>query len=319
MAVERLEEARRAVPGLALVGLAASLWGTGGPAAKQLFLISALDPIEVGFYRLAISAPALLAAALVLSRRSIRGTARGHLPVILALSLATALYQLFYYIGVAKAGITVATLITICMAPPIVGVCSGWLLKEGVSRRTKLAMAVTLAGTGLLIGWPADGALGGDGLLLGAGMALCAAASYSGMVLTSRRLAQHYDAFQLIVIGFGGGALLLLPVVAAQGFARPDSPQIVGLILFLGLVPTAVAYVFFFTGMRRAPATASSIVSLMEPLVASILGILVFHEAIGATGTIGAVLMVAGMLTLRERPAGKAACVPAADPGGPRQ
>ncbi|MDA8247786.1 MAG: EamA family transporter [Rhodospirillales bacterium] len=305
MAFETVEEAKRIAPRLALIGLAASLWGTGGPAAKQLFLISPLDPIEVGFYRLVISVPVLLAAALLLNHRSLLNGMRGHTWLIGGLSLATALYQVFYYAAVANAGVSVATLITICMAPPIVGVCSSLLLKEPVERRTKLAMVIALAGTVLLIGWPAKGALPTERLFLGAATALCAAASYSGMILTSQRLAQHFDAYQLIVIGFGGGALLLFPMALLQGFAYPNSIKIVSLILFLGLIPTALAYVFFFTGMQRVPATPASIVSLMEPLVATGLGVIIFHERIGVAGSIGAVLMIAGMLTLRDRPAAR--------------
>jgi DME family drug/metabolite transporter len=303
MANEHAADGRRVASSLALVGLAAALWGTGGPVAKQLFLISALDPIEVGFYRIGISAPVLFAAALLTGRRGILAAARGsHLGLIAALSLATALYQVFYYVAVANAGVTIATLITICAAPPVVGVLSGVLLGERVARRTKLAMAITIAGTALLIGWPADDARGAEGLLFGAAMAFGAAGSYAGMVLSSRRLAQHYDAFQLIVIGFGGGAMLLLPVVAVQGFAPAGEVEIVGLILFLGLIPTALAYVFFFTGMQHAPAAASSVVSLMEPLVASVLGMLIFQERIGLVGSIGAGLMIAGLLTLRAEP-----------------
>ena len=288
--------------GLGPVALAAALWGTGGPAAKQLFLISALDPIEVGFYRLAIAAPLLLLAGLLVGRRSILAIAAGHFRLVAGLAAATALYQLCYYNAVAHAGVSIATLITICMAPPVVALCSIRLLRERMNRRTGLAMAVTLGGTALLIGWPRTGGLAGGGLLPGAAFALCATASYAGMVLTSRRLARYYDPYQLIVAGFGGGALLLLPVVALKGFARPGGTEVLGLLLFLGLIPTALAYGFFFIGMRRTPATASSIVSLLEPMVATFLGLLLFQERIGIAGAIGAVLMICGLLILREGP-----------------
>ena len=54
--------------------------------------------------------------------------------------------------------------------------------------------------------------------------------------------------------------------------------------------------------MRRTPATASSIVSLLEPMVATFLGLLLFQERIGIAGAIGAVLMICGLLILREGP-----------------
>lgn len=300
LARPRLSGARQGASSLALVGLAAALWGTGGPAAKELLLISALDPIEVGFYRLGIAAPVLLLAAL-LRRRSVLGGLRRHGAWVVGLAVATALYQVCYYVAVDRAGVAIATLITICMAPPIVGLLSSWVVGEPLDRRTRLAMVLTLLGTGLLIGWPASGMRAEGGLFIGAIAALGAAASYAGMVLTSRRLAQDFDPYQLIVLGFGGGALLLFPIVFYQGFATPSSVTVVGLVLFLGLIPTALAYVFFFKGMQQAPAPAASVVSLMEPLVATALGLIIFGERMGFAGSVGAVLMLAGMLALRRK------------------
>ncbi len=303
MITKRIKLTHGCVPGIVLIGLAAALWGTGGAAAKQLLMVSSLDPIEVGFYRLSISALALLAASLLLGRYSTLHIRPQHIRPIATLALATALYQVFFYNAVAIAGVTVATLITICLAPLIVALLAKRVLKEYLDKRTKLVMYTTLSGTILLIGWPVKGSLNGDNFLLGVVLALFAAASYSGMVLASRHLAQHYDAFQLIIISFSSGAILLLPIVAFEGFARPATVETIYLIIFLGLVPTALAYVLFFIGIKTTSATASSIVSLLEPLVATILGLVIFHEKIGLAGSVGGLLMIAGLLFLRDRSA----------------
>ncbi len=291
--------------GLWLVGLAAMLWGTGGAVAKQLFLISALDPMEVGFYRLAIAVPALLLFGGLWRRRSRLRVGRAHVWPIVGLALATALYQLAYYNAVDLAGVTVATVITICMAPPLVAVSSGYFLTEAVGRRTQLAMGVTIGGTALLIGWPGSSEKAAAAVIDGSLLALCAAASYAAMVLLSRRLAPHHDPYQLIILGFGGGAVILLPVFIIQGPTPLPSLEAAGLLLFLGAVPTAVAYVFFFIGMRSAPAAASSVISLLEPLVATLLGLVVFYEKIGAAGSVGIGLMVSGLLILGGNPSGR--------------
>ncbi len=291
--------------GLWLVGLAAMLWGTGGAVAKQLFLISALDPMEVGFYRLAIAVPALLLVGVLLRRRPRLWVGRAHVWPFVGLALATALYQLAYYNAVDRAGVTIATLITICVAPPLVAVSSGYVLTEAVGRRTVLAMGVTLGGTALLIGWPGSSGLAATGVVDGSLLALCAAVSYATMVLLSRRLAPHHDPYQLIILGFGGGVAILLPAFVIQGPTPLPSLEVTGLLLFLGTVPTAVAYVFFFIGMRSAPAAASSVISLLEPLVATLLGLIVFHEKISAVGSVGVFFMVAGLLILGGNPSAR--------------
>jgi DME family drug/metabolite transporter len=65
--------------------------------------------------------------------------------------------------------------------------------------------------------------------------------------------------------------------------------------------PTAVAYVLFTTGLTRVPATAAGIVSLLEPLTATTLGLLVFGERLGAVGITGALLLLAALVLLTSR------------------
>jgi len=72
------------------------------------------------------------------------------------------------------------------------------------------------------------------------------------------------------------------------------------LFLYLGVVPTAVAYVVFGAGLRRVTATAAGIATLLEPLTAAALGVLVFGERLGAVGWAGAALLL-GALGLLAR------------------
>jgi DME family drug/metabolite transporter len=61
--------------------------------------------------------------------------------------------------------------------------------------------------------------------------------------------------------------------------------------------------VMFTAGLGRVPATAAGIVSLLEPLTATALGLLVFGERLGPLGVAGAALLLAALvlLTLARR------------------
>jgi DME family drug/metabolite transporter len=64
-------------------------------------------------------------------------------------------------------------------------------------------------------------------------------------------------------------------------------------------VTTAASYALYTTGLRFVPAAVAGIVSLFEPLTATLLGSLLFGERLGATGLLGAVLLFAAVtLTL---------------------
>jgi DME family drug/metabolite transporter len=65
-----------------------------------------------------------------------------------------------------------------------------------------------------------------------------------------------------------------------------------GYLLYLGMIPTALAYSLYFRGMRHTSATAASIVTLMEPLTSTLLDCWLFGEQLGPLGSLGAVLLV---------------------------
>ena len=69
----------------------------------------------------------------------------------------------------------------------------------------------------------------------------------------------------------------------------------------IGLGATALAYGLLVAGMPYASATAASIVTLLEPLMATVLATVFFQERLGVTGLVGAALLLAGMLVLYQR------------------
>ena len=68
--------------------------------------------------------------------------------------------------------------------------------------------------------------------------------------------------------------------------------------LFLGAIPTALAYVLFARGLRHLTPGETATLTLAEPLTATGLGILALGERPGAAAAIGAALVLAGLLTL---------------------
>jgi len=159
-----------------------------------------------------------------------------------------------------------------------------------------LALLGALAGTALLVICQEQTAanhadLGGILLALGS------AFGYALVALTSQRLAGRYDSFQTIAISFGLGALLLLGFALSRGLVISYPPLCWALLVYLGVVPTAFAYVLFIHGMRSTSATAASISTLLEPLVATILAWLVFGERFTPLGFAG-VALLSGALSI---------------------
>jgi DME family drug/metabolite transporter len=193
--------------------------------------------------------------------------------------------------------VTIATLLTICIAPPVVTALSVLLKFETLTRRIVIALLGALIGAVLLVGFNAQDGTQGN-LLLGAGFSVLAAVTYACMIICGRFLATEYHPLQVTAITFSAGALLLMVVNLASGIVPVHTAQGWALVLYLGIVPTAFAYWLFQKGLRSVSASAASIVGMLDPLVAGVLAWLLFGETLVAIGVIGAGLLILSILVL---------------------
>jgi drug/metabolite transporter, DME family len=284
--------------GLLLILLAALIWGTVGVTTKAIYDLADTNALSIGFFRLAIATPALVVACWrALGRRALRIAPRD-LAVMAAIGVAMALYQVCYFAAIQRVGVAVAVLVTLCTAPVMIALLAAMLLRERLSAAGLLALVCALAGTAMLV-WSAPGEAGPrHDTLSGVLLALGAGFGYAIMALCSRTLAGRYHPLQPITVGFGAGALVLLPFALASGLvvAYPAGGWL--LLLHLGLLPTALAYVLYLAGMRYTTATVASIVTLVEPLTSTALAWLLFGEQLGPSSLLGAALLLGAIALL---------------------
>src|SRR4051794_5162267 len=227
--------------GFLLVVLAALCWGTSGVSGRLVAARTDLTPLDIAWYRLTIGAAFLLAGwALSARRRAARTPVRGPLarPVALRLVLVgagLAAYQVAYFTAVARAGVSIATPVALGLAPLLISVGAALLGHGRPSRATLVALAVALVRLVLLVGVSAAGP--GTAVLLGALLAAGSALGYAVVTLAGAGVPAGVP---VTLAGFAGGALLLTPMVLAAGPRFPADPVAVALLLYLGLVPSAL-------------------------------------------------------------------------------
>lgn len=287
-------QGNQASRGLILILLAAIMWGTVGVATKYIYQVSGTNALSIGFFRLLIATPVLVAFCwFTLGRRAFQ-IARRDLFFMIILGGAMAQYQVCYFAAIARVGVAIAVLITLCTAPVMVALFSAVMLRERLSGPVWLALGAALLGTLLLIlsGGGTNVAIVPGQTLVGVLLALASALGYSTIALCTRTLAGRYHPLQPITVGFAAGALMLLPFALASGLvvSYPLGGWLA--LLHLGLVPTALAYAFFFAGMRHTPATVATIATLIEPLTSTGLAWVLFGEQLGALSILGGLLLL---------------------------
>ena len=290
--------------GVTAVLAAAVLFGTTGTA--QALGPAGATPATVGAARLAVGGTALVLMAWA-ARRSIGpalAVCRTRWGLVAAVFVAV--YQLCFFAGTARAGVAAGTLVTIGSAPFLTGLLAWAVDRVAPGRAWAGATAVAVAGLVLL---SLGGASGGAGDPAGLWFSLGSGLGYAVYTVASKRLIeQGHGSLDVMAASFGLGGILLLPVLVAGPTAWLATPSGAALALYLGLVPTALAYAMYGRGLAVLPAGTVATLVLAEPVVATLLGVIVLGETLGAAGAAGCALIVValGMLarhTARAAPA----------------
>jgi drug/metabolite transporter, DME family len=273
----------------AAVLAAAALFGTSA-TSLQLLVPDAPGP-SVAAMRLLVGSLGLVAFVVwrghwhLLSRLWRR-------PLVWVMGGAVAGYQALFFMGTARAGVAVGTLISLAVAPFLAGLL-GWALREGAPGWVwALSTVIAIVGVALLV----SGNLQADepiGMVYAAGAGGCYAI-YT--VLGVRLTREGAPGSVVLAASFAVAALLLLP--AAVTSAWWISPSGVVAVLWLGLFATTAAYLLFGIGLRELQPGHIATLNLFEPAVATVLGVVVLGESLGVVGWFGCLLVIGAIALL---------------------
>ncbi|GAA5159960.1 DMT family transporter [Amycolatopsis dongchuanensis] len=279
--------------------LAGILWGTGGLSGSLLAGKAGLHPLSVAAFRLLLGGGCTV-LFLVVTRRRPQWT----VPVVRRLLVAGVLlgqFQACYFGAVSLTSVSLATMVTIGSVPVFVTLATTAVRRRRPATTTLVSTAAAVAGLALLT-WSPAGLSGGGRLLGGVALALTAGAGFALLTLVTRRPVEGLDSFGTTAFGLLVGGVLLLPLGLASGMALPLRPDVVAVALYLGLVPTGVAYGAYFLALRTAAPVVAALSALLEPLTAAVLSAFLLHDELGVTGWTGAALLVTALAVsyLRE-------------------
>jgi len=293
--------------GLALVCVAAVSWGTTGSVMTLLAREGTPSPLIVGWARMAGAAPCLLLATFLLRPgvAAVGGWRPRDWAKAALLGIAMAAYQLCYFWAVPRTGVALTALLAICSAPIMITAGAALTLKERPTRSTLVALLLAVGGTAMIVLGPRGAGAAPREFTVGAVAAIGAGLSYAVYAVTAKGLLRRAAPLSLAAVTFTLAALLLTPALAIEGDAAVQLAAGWPLLVYLGVVPTAAAYVIFGAGLRRVTATAAGIATLLEPLTAAALGVLAFGERLGPLGWAGATLLLAALALLTYAGSGR--------------
>ncbi|QDQ10311.1 DMT family transporter [Streptomyces spectabilis] len=298
--------------GLVYLSIAGAAWGTAGAAASLIFSAGGMGPVTLSFWRCAGGFLLLLAARLVRPRGGARRTpARGSLGRragrVLAIGLALTLFQTAYFAAVEATGLAVGTVVTLGAGPVLIALGARLTMGERLGLGGLCAVGGALAGLGVLFVGGGESAVRPWGVAF----ALASAAGYAVMTLLTRWWGRdgEADASSTTMWSFAVVSLCLLPFAAAESLwpYSADAARVLGLLLYIAAVPTALAYALYFAGAAVVRSATVSVIMLLEPVSAAVIAVTLLGEELNAATVAGTLLMLAAVTGLAAAEARAAA------------
>lgn len=276
---------------------------TGGESARGvgLALASALAFGTLGVWgklalAVGLSTPTLLSWRFALGTLALLafGALRGRLTwrerlLMLAFGLLYALATSLYFAALSR--ITAGTTSLLLYLSPAFVVLYAALLGQRPSLVHLGALALTLAGLGVVIGLPGPG----DGDSLGLALGALTGAAYGAYLLGGERFLGAQRPLTISAhVTLGSWAYFTVWGLAQGTLGVPGTPAQWGVVLGITVVPTLLALPALFGAIARLGAARASLLATTEPVWTVLLATLVLGESVRAGQLLGGLLILGG-------------------------
>ncbi|MFC4021872.1 DMT family transporter [Micromonospora sp. GCM10011542] len=298
--------AAHARTGLIQITVTGVLWGTTGVAVQLLRESTGLNPVTIGFHRLAIAAVVLLVCTAGRLGSTLAAVRAAPLALLLT-GVGLGLYQALYFAAVAMAGVGVATVVSLGLAPVLAAAWESVRARRAPGPLRLATLVAAVAGLALITGSTAEPTAAAPRPLLGLLAAAGSGLGYAASTLVSRQVSQRTAPMTLTTVSTAIGALTLAPFALVAGVTVPLRANTVGLLLHLGVVTTALAYALFYAGLRTTEGSVAAVLTLLEPLTAAALAVALLHEPLPLPLVAGGGLLLCAVAATYLSPAGREA------------
>lgn len=206
------------------------------------------------------------------------------------------IYNVFYSMAVTLTGVTVSAVL-MNTAPVFTTIASCFWLHEKITWIKSAAMIVNIMGCTLV-------ATGGDfdatlfslvGILCGIGSGFC----YGMTAIVGKLAGEKSNAFVISTYSYLFAAVFLAVFMNPWRNAISWNETVLLVGFFYALIPTAIAYLFYYQGLQKiAESSKVPVIASVETVVAAVFGIAVFKEQIGIMNLIGIFLVVGSIILM---------------------
>ncbi|MCG3879676.1 EamA family transporter [Psychrobacter sp. Ps6] len=278
------------------VVVASIFWGTTGTASA---FIPDVSPLGIGAFAMGVGGILLVLNAkkyLVSDKAKLLSQPK----VLLIGSLCVAIYPLAFYSSMRLAGVAIGTVISIASAPFFTVMMERLISNKNITRRWKISF--TFGGIGVILltlgkTHYLDVTVASSNQVLGVLLGLVAGLTYATYSWSAHQMIENgVNAKSAMASMFGLSAILLLPSLLFTGDNLFLDIKHISVALYMAIAPMFLGYLLFGQALKVIEASRATLITLLEPIVATILAIIIIGEAFSSIGWLGMGLMVICLL-----------------------
>ncbi|MGA3078963.1 MAG: DMT family transporter [Bryobacteraceae bacterium] len=214
--------------------------------------------------------------------------------------LGVTLNQFFFIVGLSRTSVAHAAIL-IGLTPIQVLIIAGVRGQERITARKAVGMAIALAGVALLKAF--EPAAGTGATWLGDFFILLTGLCFALFTVFGKEVTGEYSTITMNTYAYVGGAMALLPLTVWEATHQPLAHVSAGAWLaaiYMALFPSVIAYLIYYHALAHMAASRVSAFSYLQPVFASIMGVVILGETLGAPVIAGGAVILAGVY-LAER------------------
>ena len=283
--------------------LAGACWGIIGIFSKNL-LAAGFSPVHIVFLRFGISAVLIWLYILIFDREKMKVRIRDLWMFVGTGVLSLTLFSTLYFTTIQYTTLSLAAVL-LYTAPCFVIIMSAILFREKIGKTKITALILAFLGcictTGLLesvLNGTTLGIVSLTGILTGIG----AGFGYALYSIFGTLALKKYDTVTASAYTFLIATLALLPFCFKRElFVLLENKAALSSIIGITLISTLLPYLLYTQGLKFTQPGKASVLAFSEPFVATLTGLLLFHEKLTIVSAVGMLLIFISIIILNAK------------------
>lgn len=279
-------------------------WGIIGVFSKSLYNIG-FTSIEITFLRSFITVISLLIYVLITNFDKLSIAIKDVWIFLCTGILSIVFFNVMYFITIKLTSLSIAAIL-LYTAPCFVMILSSIFFHEKITKQKLISLLIALLGCILTTGI-INGLFTNNGLdtisYLGILTGICSGIGYALYSIFGKIALKKYDSLTVTTYTFLFASLFLLPFIMNKPFIlKLQSSTAILDSLGIGIISTLLPFTLYTLGLKHTDPSKASVMAFIEPMVATIVGVIIFKETLKISNILGILLIFVSICIINISP-----------------